>query len=68
MLQVNKSDMPKKALKSGKQLRKNKDLKRHIAWTGSNKVRTLDKSPLDKSPSTQQASLSSGTGKQYYNL
>ena len=44
--------MPKKAVKSGTQGRKNKDLKMHIKLTGSNKVSILDKSPLDKSPPT----------------
>ena len=42
--------MAKKAVESGTQGRKNKDLKMHIDLTGSNKVSILDKSPLDKSP------------------
>ena len=42
--------MPKKAVKSGPQGRKNQDLKMLINLTGSNKVSILDKSPLDKSP------------------
>ena len=44
--------MPKKAVQSGTQGRKNKDLKIHIDLTGSDKVSILDKSPLDKSPPT----------------
>ena len=46
--------MPKKAVKSGTQGIKNKDLKMHIDLTGSNKVSILDKSPLDKSPPTNK--------------
>ena len=42
--------MPKMAMKSG--TRKNQVLKRHVDLTGSNKVPTLDKSPLDISPPT----------------
>ena len=45
--------MSKKATKSGTQGSKNQVLKRHIDLTGSNKVPTLDKSPLDKRPATQ---------------
>ena len=48
--------MPKKAVKSGTQGRKNKDIKMHIDLTGSNKVLILDKRLLDKSPPTIQAS------------
>ena len=44
--------MPKKAVKSGTQGRKNKDLKMHIVLTGSKKVSILNISPLDKSPPT----------------
>ena len=47
-----KNYMPKKAVQSGTQGKKNKDLKMHIDLTGSNKVSILDKSPLDKSPPT----------------
>ena len=35
---------------SGTQVRKNEVLTRHIDMTGINKVPTLDKCPLDKSP------------------
>ena len=51
-----------KALKFGTQGRKNKVSKRQIGWRGSNKVPSLDKSPLDKSPPTgRSAGISCAT-------
>ena len=44
--------MPKRALKSGTQGTKNKVVKMHIDFTGSNKESILDKGPLDKIPLT----------------
>ena len=44
--------MPKKAMKSGTQGRKNKVLKRYSELTGSDKVQILDKGPSDKNPPT----------------